>query len=595
MEQEQGARREGRRKGRLAERRQEHQVPLLSSIRFRIDYTVGIAVFVAVVSILLVVTIPVRKELKAVNSSYLYMTTTLYGQKLETVVNITENNIDIRKVPARLESFLQDAKMEGCESSCCYLVREDGIVLYHPDHDKIGRQTENEIIQQVAAQVKGGTVPEPDIVAFKDGGKSELLSYYASDKGFVLAISVEEGDFFHTLNMMTQIAIVTGVVVFLIMQAFGLLQALRITRPIDQVTQIVDQIGDLDFTGDARIQELQERKDETGMIARSVEHMRRRLVSIVERIQEQSQALYGTAIELHKNAQDTSEDASHIEDAVGEIATGAVSQAGETQRANEDVSIIGRMIQDTGTQVSDLSDTANQMRQASEEAFGILAELASINQKTASSIERIYQQTNETNASAVKIKEAAGLIASIASETNLLSLNASIEAARAGEAGRGFAVVASEIQKLAEESSSSAKSIDTIIQELVANSTEAVQIMDEVREVMSRQNEMVGQTEEAFRSVRKGIDGSLGNANHIREGAQQLDTARVNIVSTVENLSAIAEQNAASSQETSDTMGNIIRALQVVADNSVKLNEVAKVLDDSINEIRIEGHGEVRR
>ena len=562
-------------------------VPMHRSIRFRVMCTMGFAVFVTLISIILVVTIPVRKELEKVNSNYLFMTAQMYGQRLETAVNLTEHDIDIRKVPFRLEAFLQNARMEGCESSYCYLVRDDGITLYHPDHDKIGRHTENQTILDIATAISSGKIADPSIIEYQYNGTDEIAAFYASNKGYVLVVAVEKKDFLSTLNDMTMIAVITGAVIFVIMLLFGLYIALRITKPIQTVSEVVDQIGDLDFTGDPRTKELVKRTDETGVIAQSVESMRIKLVNIVEKIQTQSTLLYNTSGELSKSAQVTTDDAAHIESAVSDIATGAVSQADETQKANNDVGVIGDMIVETGDQVSGLTDTANNMRTTSEEAFAILAELGRINQSTTESIERIYEQTNETNQAAQKIKEATGLIAEIAEETNLLSLNASIEAARAGEAGKGFAVVATQISKLAAESSESAQSIDDIIRNLVENSMKAVEIMDEVREVMQEQSNMVENTEKAFRVVREGIDDSLSNAENIREHANKLNDSRENIVNTVVSLSAIAQENAASSQETSDTMKRILEELKSVEEGSDKLNDIAKVLDESINEIHI--------
>ena len=148
----------------------ERRVPILSSIRFRIMFTLGIAIFIAVTSILLVVTVPVRGELDSVNTNYLYMTTVLYGQKLESAVNLTKNAIDIRKVPSRLEAFLKEARLINCQSSFCFLVREDGIVIYHPDKTKVGRQVTINEIGSIAAQVKNGSVPEPGVVTYLENG-----------------------------------------------------------------------------------------------------------------------------------------------------------------------------------------------------------------------------------------------------------------------------------------------------------------------------------------------------------------------------------------------------------------------------------------
>ena len=377
--------------------------------------------------------------------------------------------------------------------------------------------------------------------------------------------------------------VLTGLLIFAVMLVFGLYQSLRITRPIETVSDIVDRIGNLDFTEDSRVDVLVKRKDETGVIAASVKNMRQKIAQIIEEIKNQSQILYSTSNELFGNAKETNENVSQIESAVGEIVTGA----NETLTVNQNVNLIGEMIVDTGTQVSELSDTANRMRTASEQAFGTLSELVRINEQTAVSIERIYEQTNETNHAAEKIKEAAALIADIADQTNLLSLNANIEASRAGESGKGFAVVATEVKKLAEESSESAQNIDVIVKDLVDNSACAVEIMNEVREIIQKQSSIVSQTEEAFHDVQNGIDASLSSAENIRDHAGKLDAARINITDTVSNLSEIASQNAEKSQDTNESMTHIIEALQVMTDGIDRLNEIAKVLDNSISEIRI--------
>ena len=157
----------------------------------------------------------------------------------------------------------------------------------------------------------------------------------------------------------------------------------------------------------------------------------------------------------------------------GDIASGATIQADETQSATENVITMGNMIEETNSVAEALHKNSKQMQESSNQAMSILKELMEVNDQTKLSIDEIYEQTNITNASAQKIKAATDIIASIAEETNLLSLNASIEAARAGEQGRGFAVVASQIQKLAEQPNDSAKQIDDITNVLIQDSTHA--------------------------------------------------------------------------------------------------------------------------
>ena len=132
------------------------------------------------------------------------------------------------------------------------------------------------------------------------------------------------------------------------------------------------------------------------------------------------------------------------------------------------------------------------------------------------------------------------------------------------------------------------ESIDAIVEDLVQNSSKAVEVMDEVRDIMQRQSVMVEQTADAFRSVREGIDGSLDNADNIRSHTDQLEKARISIINTVGSLSSIASQNAESSQETSNNLTGILSALAIMTEGIDGLNMIAKALDDNISEIIIE-------
>ena len=273
----------------------------------------------------------------------------------------------------------------------------------------------------------------------------------------------------------------------------------------------------------------------------------------------------------------------NVETAVNEIATGATNQASETQKATDDIVNMGNMIEHTNSQVENLTNTANLMRESSEEAAATLKELDNINQQAIASIDVIYEQTNITNISALKIKEATTLISSIAEETNLLSLNASIEASRAGEAGRGFAVVASQIQKLADQSNESANQIDQIIHALIEDSEKAVKTMDEVKTIMNLQSENVHKTGQVFEQVRDGISSSISGVGEIATKTTQLDKARGDVVDVVQNLTAIAQQNAASTEETSASVMEVSNVMQEIMENANRLKEIASILEENMN------------
>lgn len=248
---------------------------------------------------------------------------------------------------------------------------------------------------------------------------------------------------------------------------------------------------------------------------------------------------------------------------------------------------MGNMVEETAEEVERLLRNAEQMLAAGQSAADTLQELEQINQKTKKSIDVIYEQTNTTNQSAVKIREATSLITAIAEETNLLSLNASIEAARAGDQGRGFAVVAAQIQKLAEQSNESAMKIEEIINLLIHDSDKAVETMDEVKKIMGEQSAHVEQTDRIFKDVISGIRQSSDGINKISDMTSRLDKARSEVVDTVQNLTAIAEENAASTQETSASTTEVSNAIGAIAEQSEKVADISEEIHRSMGYFRV--------
>ena len=166
----------------------------------------------------------------------------------------------------------------------------------------------------------------------------------------------------------------------------------------------------------------------------------------------------------------------------------------------------------------------------------------------------VSEKTQATNVSVDKIKDAVDLIQSIAGQTNLLSLNASIEAARAGEAGRGFAVVAEEIRQLADSSASSARTIEEIIVELLENSNDTVEKMKNVTTNSEEEEKSLAATKEVFRQLQEEV---LTVSRATADIAAQMETlvdAKDGIATSASNLSAVSEENAAATEETSASM-----------------------------------------
>lgn len=564
------------------EKDKQKRSSLFQSIKGRISLLL-IACIIGVVVILLFLILPnVKNSMKDLTQNYLYDITVSAGERINLAAS--ESGIETVLDAESLNRLVGSIGLEGVSSSYAYVVASDGIMLYHPTESKIGEPVENAVVSGVVKEIQAGnTNIEPQVVEYEFKGVIKYAAYYVNENAdFILVISADEDEVMKPITKIMQISIAAAVLIIVICSVIGYILAGTMISPVVKVTGVINKLADMDFTeNDIQIQ-LNKRKDETGEMSRAINTLHDQLICVVSNLKQQSEDLFSAADSLSVNVSETATTIEQVEKAVAEIASGASIQAGETQKATENVILIGNMVKDTSGEVENLLVNATGMKTSGDEASATLIQLEQINKQAKEAIDTIYEQTNTTNESAMKIREATTLITSIAEETNLLSLNASIEAARAGEQGRGFAVVAAQIQKLAEQSNESAHQIEAITDSLISDSEKAVSIMGEVKDIMAKQNEHVTKTDEIFTQVKNGIDSSIDGVTRIAEKTRQMDEARVNVVDVVQSLTAIAEENAASTEETSASVTEVSSIITNISDNTEKMKNVANELEQNM-------------
>ena len=403
--------------------------------------------------------------------------------------------------------------------------------------------------------------------------------------GMVFA-GMPAADVIASINGIVVTMCVIAVIVAVIAAVLIVIVAVGISRRINGGIKILEAVSTGDLTVNIPEKSLKG-KDEVGELSRAIAELKHKFIRVVSEIVEHSYAVQETSTVLGKEATESSIAVETVERAVQDIATGASSQADETQSASDSVVEMGLMIEETTSGVKRLQENADSMEKAGIEANEVLDKLQAINKRTVESIVVIAEQTNTTNDSAKKIAEATNLITDIAEETSLLSLNASIEAARAGEAGRGFAVVADQISKLADQSDASARRIEEIIGQLMLDAKKSVETMTDVQKIMTEQSEMVTKTGEIFEGVIDGIRTSRQEIDSISQTAEKLDRSRESVVQVVETLSAVAQENMASTQETSASTTQVSASIQEMTSSATMLQDISVKLEDSVNVFKI--------
>ena len=367
--------------------------------------------------------------------------------------------------------------------------------------------------------------------------------------------------------------------VFIVAIVIGMFVITRIVKHLDGAVNYLGTLskGALNLTVK---KDLVVRKDEVGDIARAIQRLVESMRDIITNITTSSQALQGFSEEFSASFDRIAESINHVHIAVDEIANGSSSQAAETMSASQKVTQMGTALDETTANVETLGSSSVKMREYNKTAAKNLDELSAISETTKSSVLLVQNQTNQTNDSAQEIREATELITDIANQTNLLSLNASIEAARAGENGRGFAVVADEIRNLSEQSRESAERIVEIVNTLIANSNTSVTTMNEVAENIRTQNNKIEETGEMFRSLNEEIAEVTEAIEKIRKQTEALDVQKKEVLDIVDGLAAIAEQNAAGTEETSASMAEFHEIIDSCHEATEELTKLAQNLAD---------------
>lgn len=379
-------------------------------------------------------------------------------------------------------------------------------------------------------------------------------------------------------------------VIVLVIAIIGIVGAGLISNTISRVLK--SEITSLEYLamGNLNVQidkKNLQRKDEIGDLSRAIDTLKTDLRSVIGGISESTNLLISSSDSLEQTSHQTFENMDYVMQSVDTITTSAISQAKDTKSASDNITHMGNLIIETGSEADLLNKNADKMLIVSDKTTFAIDELKKISEEVGSSVNIIAELTEQTNESAKTIREAAEFISGIADETNLLSLNASIEAARAGEAGKGFAVVADEIQKLAVQSNEASSRIDKIVNTLIVDAEHVVDSMEQMKSVIGKQNEYIKSTEESVSEVMEEINESIEKIRNIEKRTQDLETARKEMMGMIAGLSDIADSNVVNTHETSKVINDVSDRFKKVEESAVNLRVTADILEQNMKNFKM--------
>ncbi len=457
------------------------------------------------------------------------------------------------------------------------------IAVYNGDTMTVGDGVSTKKLSAAASAV---TVDNPLETTEELGGEEHLVCYAKSNSGTVVKVSTPISRTVNTANL----AFITNAILMIVLLIVCICPVIPITRKLAKALNVtLSQISEI-ANGNLAIEVDQSvacRKDELGTVEFSVKKLADNFGELIGNIDESSTSLGLISNDFSKSFDTIVESIENVNIAMEEIAKGATSQANESSNLNMKFVSIGDSIESADKSVEDLARSADTMKEYNTTAQKTIFEIEKMSEETTASVKEIKEQTEKTNKSAIQIEKATDMIADIASQTNLLSLNASIEAARAGEMGRGFAVVANEIRSLADQSKQSAQSIANIVKELIENSNISVEAMEKASDIMQKQSEGITTSKEVFTKLNGEIDNVVSAVNTITDEIKTLGRNKDEAMSGMGSLAAIAEENAASTWETSASMNTLKDVVIKGKANTDEIQNLSNTLREETEKISL--------
>ncbi len=472
------------------------------------------------------------------------------------------------------------------EKGYAFIMNSSGTVIAHPDVQKVTQrynpvqEGEDKGYQRILDEGTG-------TVTLRMAGDVIYAGFApVGDTAWSFVVTAEEEEIMSVIPQMLSRIITTMIVVSTVSLGLVFLMAVRLTGPLAELTKQSQRIGELDIRENIA-EEYLGQQDEIGTLSGAFQSLTLSLRDVIKEIAGSSNLVSDTAVSLAASARQSSLASEEISAAVEDIARGAQEQAKSTEDGMAQAMVLETKIEVNHQYMGELNTVTEQVFQlvkAGLEDIGRLSKLSKENeQATRDACDRILAMKQGS----AQIREASKIITDMAKQTNLIALNATIEAARAGDAGLGFAVVAREIQVMAEQSAESAKNIDIILNGLIKSIEEAAKGMNYILVTSGDQQKEVLDTVHRYQSISKAMEGSEAAVQKLNSSGKDMKDANAEIRLMLQSMSAIAEQNAAGTEQAASAVEEQAAAAMNISEICDKLEELSEGLRISVGRFHI--------
>ena len=478
-----------------------------------------------------------------------------------------------------LQSFVENQiKYSDGNIAYCIVIDNQSNAIAHSDKEKINKHYDDDYTKSVA---KNGQIQYSKFYA-------DVQKIWTYD--IMVPISID-GNHFGALDIGIPISginiIIESIVKFILLSSIIFLIILFVLshkfidlalKPLYKTTDFINTQAKLDFSNEKilNIENYLQRNDVIGNICTSLKTMNTNIQDFIIKTKNSSEKLFEKSQEFQQSSNEILNISKNVVKTVEEIANGANSQAKDAEHGAESMNKISNTIQESFDILDELNQSTKNVIVAKDSGLNFINNLVTNTKESKEAMIAVSEVINSNAENVSKIKDASDMISSIAAQTNLLALNAAIEAARAGEHGRGFAIVADEIRKLAEDTQNFTSEIMDIVKKLIEKTDVAVDSIKNSEKLFITQLELVDKTFDNFGKISDAIEVTENRIRVLNKSFNNLNKEKQNMIDIVESLSAISEEYAASTEQTSNSIQSQLETVEKISTSSFELSKIAE-------------------
>jgi|GEM_PF-7204 len=421
--------------------------------------------------------------------------------------------------------------------------------------------------------------------SFDDGGKYKLYYDTVAATGWKIMIAIPQSELNAPVNSMLKKLIAVSVIAIILCALIVVIQVSGIAKNIRRVSGFAQSLASGDFTIDSlRVRS----RDELGQMGSALNNMYGSNKNVITNISDHANSLTSSSQKLNFAAENLNREFADIHHHIADVNQATLTSSAATEELNASAENVKAAVVDMTNAtadsirlVDDIKVRAKDVEQSSESAYKYAAELAGKF--------RVQLTHSIENARVVdEVSRMASAISAIASQINLLSLNASVEAARAGEHGKGFAVVASEVGNLASQTSQTVRDIEETIEKVQAAFDS---LSKDSQDLLTFLTDTVAPDYQKFVGIGQQYQSDAVTmesfSSDIAQKSREIEHVIKEMVLALQDIAESSGNTAASSSMMMNAVDSVVGVVDEVSTMSGEQNKIASNLNSVVNQFKL--------